>query len=156
MKNKYLKNKKMIRSCLSIGTTLLVISLFAFLSGSIYINMAIICLALGIVSLIITYLSYNSNKNIITSMKNNCPICNKEVTYSKQNKYFIDGVAVIENDFLINNNSDYQKQKYIFEFYKCIECEYCLTIISIYCYKNQKESLKSQKINVDFNYKGNY
>ncbi len=154
MKNKYLKNKKMIRSCLSIGTTLLVISLFAFLSGSIYINMAVICLILGIISLVITYLSYNSNKIIITSMKKNCPICDKEVIYSKQNKYFIEGVAINENDFVIDDN--HQKQKYIFEFYKCIECEYCLTIISIYSYKNKKEALKSQKINVDFNYKGDY
>ncbi len=154
MKNKYIKNKKINRSCLSIGTTLLVLSIFAFLSGSIYINMAIICLILGFIFLVITCIALNQNKKLIEQMKLKCPICNKDIVYSKQIKYFVDGKAVIIEDFNVNENN--KKQKYVFEFYKCVDCEFCLTIISIYCYKKDKETLKSQKNNVDFNYKGDY
>lgn len=154
MKNKYIKNKKMSRSCLSIGSTLLVLSFFAFLSGSIYINMAIVCLFLGLIFLAVFYISSNQNKKLIEQMKQKCPICQKDVEYTNQIKYFVDGKAVNIDDFEMNENLD--KQKYFFEFYKCIDCEYCLIIISIYCYKNNKEIFKSKKNNVDFNYKGDY
>lgn len=155
MKEKYIKNKKLIKSFLSIGTTLIVIAFFSFFAGKKYYLLGAVSLIIGLLFIAFTYLLNNSNKKMIKVMMVQCPICNKKVNCESKINYYINGKLIEEDDY--NNCSfNYQKEQIVFEFYKCLECAYCLTVIKTYIVKNDKKALKSTKYNVDFNYSGDY
>ena len=155
MKEKYKKNKKLIKSFLSIGTTLILIAFFSFFSGKKYYILGAASLIFGLLFVAFTYLLNNSINKMIEIMKVQWPICNKMTTFESKINYYINGKLIEEDDF--NNCSlNCQKEQIIFEFYKCLECTYCLTVIKTYIVKNDKKSLKSTKYNVDFNYTGAY
>lgn len=156
MKDKYIKNKKRLKSFLSIATTLIIISIFSFFSGSKYLIFAICTLIVGIIFLVLFILCNNLNNKLIKSMKDLCPICNKKVTESSEIKYYINGCMIQEKELNNENYNNMKKEKIVFNFYKCVECNYCLTEILTYSIKNKKELLQSTKFNVDFDYRGDY
>lgn len=156
MKEKYTKNKKRVKSFLSIATTLIVIAAFSFFSGKKYLLFAIISLILGILFFVLFILCNKYNNKLIETMKRNCPICNKEVIIESDIKYYVNGCVVSLDDLNNENFKNMNKEKLVFNFYKCVECNYCLTEIFTYTVKDNCEKLNNRKYNVDFNYHGDY
>ncbi|MDY2902610.1 MAG: hypothetical protein SOU07_04125, partial [Bacilli bacterium] len=72
MKEKYKKNKKLIKSFLSIGTTLILIAFFSFFSGKKYYILGAASLIFGLLFVAFTYLLNNSINKMIEIMKVQC------------------------------------------------------------------------------------
>lgn len=155
MKEKYIKIRKLIKSFLSIGTTLILIAFFSFFAGKKYYVLGVVSLILGLLFVVFTYLLNKSINKMIEIMKVQCPICNKMTKFESKINYYINGKLIGEDDFN-NCHLNCQKEQIIFEFYKCLDCTYCLTVIKTFIIKNNKKALKSTKYNVDFNYTDTY
>ncbi len=151
MKEKYIKYKKQIRSFLSLGTTFSALGLFGFIGKSII--GAIVLSILGIITLLFTFYLKKKTIEIEKHCKNKCLICNNNISYSSIEKHYISNNLVSKEDFDKTNNN---KTKMLIEYYKCIDCHFCLTIITSTIINNNKEKIINPKINMDFDYNGDY
>lgn len=151
MIEKYKKYKKLIRSFLCIGTMSGVLGVFCIFTESIFISLLLIIL--GVCVLIITYNLKKKTIKIENNFKTSCINCNKSTSFSSETKYYVLNKLVSEEEF---NQCDKEKTKMIFNYYKCIECHICMTIINSYLIINNNEKKLNDKINIDFSYEGNY
>lgn len=153
MKEKYLKYKKLSRSLLGLGTTLSLLGIFGLFSGFDALIFSIIVLILGIVNLIIYLLLKKKTQNIVSYCYKKCIICDKDIVNEIKIKYFINDKEITEEDF---NNYGNNKTKMVINYYKCYDCKLCLTVIKTYLINNNKEKELNDKINLDFEYEGDY
>ena len=153
MKEKYLKYKGNIKSLLALGTTFSAIGLFAAIGGSLLFG--ILLLVSGMISLFFAYKLKIETVKIETYCKEKCPICNNTISYSMETKFYLADNLVSEEDF--NKCNKYvDKIKREIHYYKCIEDNFCMTIIHSYLITNTKQKQLNDKISLDFNYNFDY
>lgn len=153
MKEKYIKYTKLSRTLLGLGTTLSLLGILGLFSGFEYLIFSLIVLFLGIVTLIIYLLIKKKTQNIVSYCYNKCIICDKNTNHQTNIKYYINDKEVLEEEY---NNSNTNKTKMIIDYYKCIDCKLCLTVINTFIINNGKEKQLNEKINLDFEYEGDY
>jgi len=104
----------------------------------------------------VLYLAYKSKKITLEIEKNcleKCPICNENIIKSEEIRYFVADNLVNEETFNCQNNNKIKRHIY---YYKCKDCHFCMTIIKSYLYTNNREKQLNDKIQLDFDYEGDY
>ena len=151
MKDKYIKHKKRIKSFLALGTTVSAIGLFAFIT-----DLAISGLFAILFGLLVLFLA-NKSKGITVKIEKECLekciICNDPINKTIETRYYYSGNIINEEEF---NKYSNNKIKRIIYYYKCEKCNLCMTVIKSYLYVNNKEKEMNEKIELDFNYEGDY
>lgn len=150
-KDKYIKNKKFIKSFLGLGTTIGIIGIYSVISK--IILPGLITLLIGLLFL---YFAFKSKKKTLEIEKyclNRCPICDEEINKTEEIRYYIGDNLVDEETFNLQKNNKLKRNIY---YYKCEKCDFCMTIIKSYLYINNKEKPLNDKIQLDFDYKGDY
>ena len=151
MREKYIKNKKMIKSYLGLGTTVCALGLFWLLSNN-YI-FGIVFLFLGIIFLLLSMKAKKVTVEIENKMLEKCINCNDDVIHEIKYKYFVSSALSTEEEF---NKKTNDKMKYEIHYYKCLKCKICMTIVKQYLYTDNKEKPLNDKISIDFNYNNEY
>ncbi len=151
MKIKYLRNKKYLKSFLALGTTLSLLGFFCLIS-KIYFQGILICV-LGIVFLLISNKCKGNLVKIENQMKTKCINCNENIIHETKFKYFV--ANALSNEEVFNNKIN-DKYKLEINYYKCLKCNICMTIIKKIMYDNNKEKILNDKISIDFNYNNEY
>ena len=150
-KELYIKHKKIIKTFLALGTTVGAIGLFAFISETSFSGL--IAFLLG---LLVLYFAYKSKKITIEIEKyclDKCPLCDELVNKSEEIRYYVADNLVDEETFNKQLNNKIKRHIY---YYKCEKCNFCMTIIKSYLYTNTKEKELNDKIQLDFEYNGDY
>lgn len=153
MKEKYLKLKKKISSTLGLGTTISLIGLFSFFSK--YYLVGSVFFLIGILILIFCYNFKKQSVFIEKYSMNKCPICDIPTINSSETRYYIGSILVSKEDFANSNNSIDKIIREI-NYYKCVECNFCLTIINSYFVRGTIKKQMNNKVSMDFNYENNY
>jgi len=151
MKDKYKKLKKQIKTNLGLGTTLSLIGIFAIFSEMILFGVLLLivgCLILGL-----TYILKKETIKLEEECKKTCFCCNKEVNHSIENRYFVNDNLVKKT---IYDETSSNKKRMEIHYYKCEDCNFCLTVIHTYLHMNNKEKQLNDKISMDFDYTGDY
>ena len=152
MKDRYSKLKKQIKTQLGLGTTVGAIGVFSLFSEMVLFGLILIFI--GGIILFITYIMKKETKNLEEECKKTCITCGKEVKHSIENRYFIADNLVKKSDY---DNANNNKKRMEIHYYKCEDCSFCLTIIHTYiCTLNNKEKQLNDKVNMDFDYTGDY
>lgn len=147
----YIKHKKRIKSFLALGTTVSAISLFA-----IFTEISISGAIGFIFGLIVLYFAYKSKKITLEIEKyclKQCPICNEEIIKTEEIRYFVADNLVNEEAFNSQKNNKIKRHIY---YYKCEKCNFCMTVIKSYLYTKTKEKELNDKVQLDFEYNGDY
>ena len=151
MKDKYKKLKKQIKMNLGLGTTIGLIGVYAIFSKMILFG--ILFAFVGALILGIAFLLKKETINLEEVCKEKCYCCNKDVKHSIENRYYVNDNLVKKSvyDETLSN-----KKRMEIHYYKCEDCNFCLTVIHTYLYYNNKEKQINDKVSMDFDYTGDY
>ena len=105
---------------------------------------------------IVLFLAYKSKK-VTIEIENycltKCLICDDDILKTDEIRYYI-GDNLVDKETFEKQTND--KTKRIINYYKCEKCNFCMTIIKLYLYTGNKEKELNKKIQLDFEYSGDY
>ena len=151
MKDKYIKLKKQIKMNLGLGTTIGLIGFFSVFSDMILFG--IMLMIVGGLILGFTYILKRETVKLEEECKKTCFCCHKEVKHSIENRYYVNDNLVKKSNY---DDVSSNKKRMEIHYYKCEDCSFCLTVIHTYLYVNNKEKQLNDKVNMDFDYTGEY
>ena len=150
-KEKYIKNKKLIRSFLGLGTTIAIIGIYSLISK--FILPGLIALIIGLFVLFLAFRSKKITLEIEKYCLNKCPICDDEIVKTEEVRYYVGDNLVDEETFNSQKNNKIKRNIY---YYKCEKSNFCMTVIKSNLYTINKEKPLNDKVQLDFDYNGDY
>lgn len=151
MQEKYKKFKKQIKMNLGLGTTIGLIGIFSIFSDMVLFG--ILFTLVGALILGIAFLLKKETLSLEEACKEKCYCCNKDVNHSIENRYYVNDHLVKKSNYDEATNN---KKRMEIHYYKCEDCNFCLTVIHTYLIVNNKEKQLNDKVSMDFDYSGNY
>ncbi len=154
MKEKYLRSKKNIGVNMSLSCTFFAIGICGIIAAQ-YVLGAILLITGICFGGLILYCK-NQVKKFHFMATEFCPLCNKSIVVEKEMRYYLGGSLTTEDELLMYNSHNERKIMDI-TYYKCLECNFCMTEITQYML-NRADVKKqiSHKTSIDFDYQGQY